>query len=138
MDGNPAADPEFNPDAVARLPVQYLDVHDVKQQRVAHRHAGAPLQARTRSKSHFRSLFEAVAGHVSLSPDGGGPGPAAGYLFDRRPLSGRPIMVPSRSWLPAHTPMPHPSHCRVNDGAAVAEVRYERSERMVALIMQLI
>ena len=132
MDGNPAADPEFNPDAVARLPVQYLDVHDVKQHRVAYRHAGAPLQARTRSKTGFRSLFEAVAGHVSLSPDGGGPGPAAGYLLDRRPLSGRSIVTlqPATHMLTAHQ-----SLCPGDRAAVAAGVVYAQCERMVILLV---
>jgi hypothetical protein len=130
MEGNPAADPEINPDAVARLPVQYLDVHDVKQQKIAHRHARAPLQARTRSKSGFALSFEAVAGHVSLSPGGGGPGPAAGYLALSSPGSGL-------SCLATHAPTPHHTPRRSNDGAAAVRLAaYERSERMVFLFVQ--
>lgn len=135
MDGQSAADPEFNPGTVARLPVQYLDVHDVKQHRVAYRHAGAPLQARTRSWDRFRSLFEASAGHVSLSPCGEGPGPAAGYLLDRTPLSGCPVTI-SCSCFAIDAPAPHQSRCRLNDSAAVAAgVLYARSERMVILLV---
>ena len=97
MDGRSAADPGFNPDAVVRLPVQYWTfmMSNSKRSRIATR---AKSHARTRpwleckrlgfKPLGFRSLEFEFAGHVSLSPSGGGPGPAAGLLNGIKPLFG--------------------------------------------------
>ena len=75
--GQSAADPGFNPGTVVRLSVQYrtFTMSNSKESRTA---TPANSLSRTRSQSGFSSFGSEFAGHVSLSPFGGGPGPAAG------------------------------------------------------------
>ncbi len=61
---------------------------------------------------------------------GGGPGPAAGYLLDRKPLSGRSIATLQPG---THALTAHQSLCPKDRAAVAAGAVWVRSERMVIL-----
>jgi hypothetical protein len=130
MDGNPAADPEFNPDAVVRLPVQCwtFTMSDSKESRMA---TPAKSGSRTRSQLGFRSTpgsgsVSELAGHVSLSRFAEGRDPPPVYLNRSSP---------SGLWTrAAATPHMARQPPRRNDGAAAVKVK-ARSER-IAVLMQ--
>src|SRR5581483_864580 len=137
MGGRSAADPEINPDAVVRLPVQYwtFTMSNSKEAHIA-----------TRARSHMRGRGRRLDSS-SLGSSCLGSG--------RRFCSNLQVMFPSRrlaegrdpppvyrmvsspcSGLPEHATDAHgqPSLPRRNDGAAAVRVALVRSERIAILI----
>jgi len=76
MDNAPVEHPAIKPETVARARVQFLDVHDVKQQSTATR-AHHHRRTRTRNPDSTRRFKQLRIMYPSRL-FGGGPGPAAG------------------------------------------------------------
>ena len=118
MEGNPAEDPEFNPGAVLRLPVQFwtFTISNSKVSCVATR-ACRYRRARARSLDLGRCLGRSVQAIFTSRHFGGGPGPAAGLSRYIKPLFG----LPSRHARTHATPTA-PSTKRRRDGGGLGGV----------------
>ena len=127
MEDNPAADPEFNPDAVVRLPVQYW-TFTMSNSKVSCTATPAQRYSRARARS-FDSGRRLGRNLQVMFPsrrlaEGRDPPPV--YLSRSSPCSGLRKLA-----MPAHMPH-HPP--RRNDGAAAVRVALVRGERIVVLI----
>src|SRR5690242_11707388 len=119
MEGNPAADPGFNPDAVVRLPVQYwtFTMSNSKESRIAtltRRHG----RARARSLDSGRRLGRNLQVMFPSRRLAEGRDPPPVYLCRSSPCSGL-YKLATRAHMPHQPP-------RRNDGAAAVRVALVR------------
>ena len=130
MEGNPAADPGFNPDADVRLPVQYwtFTMSNSKELRTA-TPARNHIRARARSLDSGRRLDRSLQVMFPSRRLAEGRDPPPVYLNRSSPCSG--LSTPATD---AHIPHQLP---RRNDGAAAVRVALVRGERIAVLIQSL-
>src|SRR5262245_46197164 len=115
MEGNPAADPGFNPDAVVRLPVQYwtFTMSNSKKSRTA-TPARNHIRARARSLDSGRRLSRSLLVMFPSRHLAEGRDPPPVYLGRSSPCSGLCALTTDAR-------MPRQSRRR-NDGAAAVSV----------------